>query len=153
MTDWPTVELDPVARLRILARALPHVHLVERSIDAPVARVWSIAGDLEDGVPRFETLVRRARVLARDGERLQLEATSPFGATRFDVLLRPGFCVMHGGSTDIGMAAASEGAGTRFAHFEGHRRFGRFAWPYLAWSMRRELARLARLVERGKRTS
>ena len=152
MTDWPTVELDPVARLRILARALPHVRLVERHIAAPVARVWSIAGDLEHGVPRFETLVRTARVLVRDGERLQLEATGLFGATRLDVLLRPGFCVMHGGPTDIGMAAAPEGAGTRFAHFEGHRRFGRLAWPYFAWSIPRELARLARLVEAGDRT-
>lgn len=149
MTEWPNVELDPVVRLRILARALPHVHWVERYIESTPERVWAIAGDLEHGVPRFETLVRETRVLVRNDERLQLEARSAFGVTRFDVLLRPGFCVMHGGQTDIGMAAVPEGAGTRFAHFEGSRRFGRLAWPYLWWSIPREIARIAELAGRA----
>jgi hypothetical protein len=77
--------------------------------------------------------VRSARILARDGERLVLETRHPLGPrARFDVLLRPGLCVMRARFADVGMAAAALPDGrTRLAHYEGSRPLGRLAWPLL----------------------
>ena len=52
--DWPLAELDPVQRMRVLVAGLPHVALAERVIEAPFEAVWAIAGDLVNGVPRFD---------------------------------------------------------------------------------------------------
>ena len=149
--SWPQVGLDPVARLRALAAALPHVSLEERVIEAPFARVWSYIEDLERGVPQFEGNVRRVRILRREGERLWLESDGPLGSTlRMRAVLRPGWCVMGtgNGSVQIGMAARVEGPGrTRFAHFEGSRWLGRLARPLFRCFVRRDLASLTRLAE------
>jgi hypothetical protein len=145
---WPAIEVDPVARLRALAAALPWVSYEEAVIDAPFARVWSYIEDLERGVPRFEGNVRRIEILARDGERLALRSWSRGGLSmRLDAVLRPGWCVMRGALGEIGMAAAPAGAAaTRFAHFEGSRRLGRIARPIFRRFVRRDLARLAELA-------
>jgi len=152
--SWPRVELDPVAKLRALAAALPHVALEERLIEAPFARVWSFIDDLERGVPQFEGNVRRLRVMRREGERLWLESEGPLGLSlRMQAVLRPGWCVMHtaSGSAQIGMAARAEGPGrTRFAHFEGSRWLGRVGRPLFRGFVRRDLANLARLAEAQK---
>ena len=149
--SWPGVDLDPVARLRALAAALPHVSLEERVIEAPFGRVWSFIEDLERGVPRFEGNVRRIEVLRREGERLWLASEGPLGATlRMEAVLRPGWCVMGtaSGSVQIGMAASALGpARTRFAHFEGSRWLGRAGRPLFRAFVRRDLASLARLAE------
>ena len=150
MSDWPRVELDPVARLRALAAGLPHVALVECVLDAPVARVWSIVGDLEHGVPRFEDGVRSARIVARTGERLEVVTQNALGVPmRFRAVLRPGWCVMHSQLADIGMAVAPEDGGerTRFAHFEGSRWLGRAGRRYVRRRVLRDCERLRALLK------
>jgi hypothetical protein len=125
------VELDPVARLRVLAAALPHVWLVESVLDAPFEAVWAVAGDLE-GAPSFETLVGEVRVLERNGPELQI--ASRVGPARFRLV-------------DVGMAARPEGRGqTRFAHYEGIRSLGRLVHPWLRWTLPRELRAIEKLA-------
>jgi hypothetical protein len=145
---WPSALVDPVARLRALAAALPWVSYEEAVIAAPFARVWSYIDDLERGVPQFERNVRRLEIIARDGDALVLRSWSPGGLSmRLDAVLRPGWCVMRGALGEIGMAAAPAGPGaTRFAHFEGSRRLGRIARPIFRRFVRRDLARLAALA-------
>ena len=151
MSRWPSVEIDPVVRLRALAAGLPHVCLVECELDAPPERVWSIVGDLERGVPRFEDGVRSARIIARSGERLEVVTRGALGIPmRFDAVLRPGWCVMGtaSGSAQIGMAARSEGPGrTRFAHFEGSRWLGRAGRGWFRRRVLGDFERLRRLLE------
>lgn len=147
--DWPSVEIDPVVRLRALAAGLPHVELAECVLDAPPERVWAIVGDLERGVPRFETNVRSARITARSGERLEVVTRGALGLPmRFDAVLRPGWCVMHSRLADIGMAVAAEDGGrrTRFAHFEGSRWLGRVGRGLFRRSVLRDFERLRRLL-------
>ena len=147
--NWPVAELDPVQRMRALAAGLPHVTLIESVIQAPFDAVWAVAGDLVNGVPRFEHHVRRIEILSQEHERLELLASGPLGLRmRYDVTLRPGWCVMRSWASDIGMAAAPEGEGcTRFAHYEGSRWLGRLGRVWFASQIRGDLANLARLVE------
>ncbi len=149
--DWPLAELDPVQRMRVLAAGLPHVALAETVIEARFDAVWAIAGDLVNGVPRFEHDVERIEILSQEHDRLELMASGPLGLRmRFDTILRPGWCVMRSRLADIGMAAAPEGEGrTRFAHYEGSRWLGRPGRRWFARLIRRDLANLARLVENG----
>ena len=149
MSDWPQVELDPVARLRALAAGLPHVALVECVLDASPERVWSIVGDLERGVPRFEDGVRSAVITARAGERLGVVTRGALGLPmRFDAVLRPGWCVMHSRLADIGMAVAAQDGGrrTRFAHFEGSRWLGRLGRGWFRRRVERDFERLRHLL-------
>jgi hypothetical protein len=149
---WPAAALDPVARLRALAAALPWVSYEEAVIAAPFERVWCYIADMERGVPQFEANVRRLEIVAREGDQLVLRSWARAGLSmRLDAVLRPGWCVMRGALGEIGMAAAPVGpAATRFAHFEGSRRLGRIARPLFRRFVRRDLARLAALAERDK---
>lgn len=143
---WPEVELDPVARLRVLAAALPHVCLVESVLDAPFEAVWAVAGDLE-GAPSFETLVGEVRILERNGPELQIASRVGPARFRLGARLEEGFCLMHGNGLDVGMAARPEGGGrTRFAHYEGIRSLGRLAHPWLRWTLPRELRTIEKLA-------
>ena len=149
MSGWPEARIDAVARLRALAAGLPHVVLAECVLEAPFERVWAIVGDLERGVPRFEANVSAARITAREGDRLVLEARHPLGPrVRFDVVLQPGYCVMRARFADVGMAAVAEPGGlrTRLAHYEGSRPLGRLAWPLLRRNIRADFAALRRLL-------
>jgi hypothetical protein len=148
--DWPKVVPDEVVRLRALAAAMPHVLLLERDFDVPFDVFWNLVGDLEQGVPQFEQAVGRSRIIQRDGESLVLDARTAWGGTeRFDVVLRPGYCVMRSRSFDIGMAArALADGGTRFAHFEGSRLLGRIARPLARYSIRSDFKQLERLFRR-----
>jgi len=149
VSDWPRVEIDPVARLRALAAGLPHVALVECVLDAPPERVWSIVGDLERGVPRFEDGVRSAVITARSGERLEVVTRGTLGLRmHFRAVLRPGWCVMHSRFADIGMAIAAQDDGrrTRFAHFEGSRWLGRLGRGWFRRRVQRDFERLRRLL-------
>jgi hypothetical protein len=111
--------LDPIARLRVIAAGLPDAVFAETIVDAPYASVWGIASDLEHGVPQFEPAVQAVEILKRRGERLQIAVQTSDG-TRLpmDVILRDGYCLMQSTAVAIGMAARTEGQGTRFAHFE-----------------------------------
>ena len=147
--SWPVAEVDRVARLRALAAGLPHIAWVEGVIEAPFDRVWAVAGDMEHGVPRFESHVRSVRILSRDGESLRLVArVGRLGLpVRLDVLLRPGWCVMRGRFSDIGMAAVDTGDGrTRFAHFEGLRGLRAVSRQILGPNLPGELERLEALA-------
>src|SRR4051794_26373395 len=50
--SWPTVDLDPVRRLRVLAAAIPGAAVAESVLDAPFDDVWSAATDFENAVPK-----------------------------------------------------------------------------------------------------
>ena len=147
MIDWPESTLDPVARLRVLAAALPDCHLEECVIDAPFEAVWGIAGDLEGGVPRLEQL-HSVRILERRGAELDLLVRGRLATRfRFRSVLRPGFCLMESRFSKVGMAAvALPGERTLFAHFEGIPLLGRFLRPLLRASIRGDFRRLAALA-------
>jgi hypothetical protein len=116
---WPSSELDPVRRMRILAAAIPQAAFRERVLDAAFDDLWRIAGDLEQGTPQWEKNTAALAIVRREGERLEVEIRSPFGIRlRALGVLRPGWCVMQGRFFAVGMAAAPEGERTRFAHFE-----------------------------------
>lgn len=146
---WPDAEIDPVMRMRLLAAGLPHVATDEAVFDRPFERVWSFLTDFEVTTPLFEGVVGRARILERRGERLTIETQSPLLGpwTRFDVVLRPGFCLMQSRIGQVGMAARPEGpTTTRFFHFEGSPALGRMLRPFFAWNIRQDFRRLRRLL-------
>lgn len=116
---WPSTELDPVQRMRVLVAAMPHAAFRERLLDAPFDDVWRVAADLEHGTARWEKNVAALSILRREADRLEVEIRSPFGfRLRANAILRPGWCVMQGRLFAVGMAATPEGDRTRFAHFE-----------------------------------
>jgi hypothetical protein len=150
--SWPTVELDNVTRLKILAAARPHLRFAETLVAAPFDRVWSIVGDMEQGTPRFETGIENVRIVEQDGSRLRLEAAGRVGpAMTLHAELRPGWCLMWSGPLEIGMAATAteDGAATRLAHFEGVRGAGVLLAPLFWWKIRRELREMSRLALSG----
>lgn len=120
---WPTVELDRVSQLRVLARALPGVALEERMIAAPFDVVWGFVSDLRSAVPQFDRDVGSIEILERDGDRLKIISRPPLVPipVRFDVELREGWCWMVARPQlyVVGMAAVPAGEHTRFAILEG----------------------------------
>ncbi len=120
--DWPVAELDPVRRMRVLAAATPGVAYAEKLIPAPFSAVWEIASDLEHELPRMITDLRSFEITSAQGERMTVHARGWLGQrARFDVVLRPGWCVMQSRFLIGGMAAVAEGDGTRFAFLGGLR--------------------------------
>jgi hypothetical protein len=146
---WPSAELDPVAKMRALAVALPRSAVDEIVLDVPFERFWAFIADLENNTPRFEGTVTGVRILERSGERLRLRAGMPGGfSTNFDVVLRPGWCLMQSRLGQVGMAARPEGPNqTRFIHLEGARFLGRLFRPYFVWNIRQDFRRLRQLLE------
>jgi hypothetical protein len=120
---WPTVELDRVAQLRVLSRALPGVALVERTIAAPFDVVWDFVSDLPNAVPRFDRDVASIEIVEHHGDRLKIISRPPIVPipVRFDVELREGWCWMVARPQlyVVGMAAVPDGDRTRFALLEG----------------------------------
>ncbi|MEV7024048.1 hypothetical protein [Kitasatospora sp. NPDC093558] len=118
-TRWPTVELDPVRRLRVMAAAAGrHPLFAERHYPASFDEVWSVASDLERELPHLVTALRSFEVGPGPGggRRLSGLATSAIGhRERFDIVLSPGWCLMQSKVLLGGMAAVAEGEGTRFA--------------------------------------
>ncbi|MER5416903.1 hypothetical protein ACFWB2_26310 [Streptomyces virginiae] len=132
--SWPVVaELDAVRRLRVIARATPGTTFAERPVDAPFDRVWGLVRDLEHQMPLMIGDIRSFTVTSAVGERLEATARSPLGMrARFDIVLRPGWCLMRSRFVIGGMAAVAEGDGTRLAFFGGLRLPGiRLAQPVL----------------------
>ncbi|WP_063754852.1 SRPBCC family protein [Streptomyces sp. NRRL F-2580] len=115
---WPVAELDAVRRLRVIARSTPGAGFAEQLIDAPLDQVWALASDLENQLPVMITDIRSFTVTSAVGEHLEARARSPLGLrTRFDVVMRPGWCLMQSRFVLGGMAAVAERDGTRFAFF------------------------------------
>lgn len=132
--DWPVADLDPVRRLRVLAASLRFpVYQAEIVLPTSADEVWAVASDLEHELPRCLSTVRSVRITREDGERLELMATGTLGQrARFDVVLRPGWCLMRSRFVVGAMAAVPEGDGTRFASLGGFRLPGvRLAAPLL----------------------
>jgi hypothetical protein len=120
--DWPVADLDPIRRMRVIAAATPGVAYAERLIAAPFSAVWEAASDLEHQLPRMITDLRSFEITSALGERMTARARGRLGQrARFDVVLRPGWCVMQSRFLVGGMAAVPEGAGTRFAFLGGLR--------------------------------
>ena len=147
--SWPSVELDPVRRLHVLAAAIPGAALAEALLDAPFDDVWAAATDFENAVPRIELFIGRARVVAREGEHVRVQVTPPMlrRPQPLDVVLRPGWCWMVSPMLVAGMAAVPDGERTRFAHLEAVTMpGGRLARPLLSAKM--ALAGELRRIER-----
>ena len=120
--DWPVAELDPVRRMRVLAAAIPGVAYAEKLIPAPFSAVWDAASDLEHQLPRMITDLRSFEITSARAERITARARGRLGQrASFDVVLRPGWCVMQSRFLIGGMAAAPEGESTRFAFLGGLR--------------------------------
>lgn len=144
--NWPNAELDEIRRLRVLAATVRFpVYYSEIVIPAPLETVWAVASDLEHELPRSLSSVRKAQVTRQDGEELELRAVGWLGQrARFDVVLRPGWCVMRSKFVLGAMAAVpdADGADTRFASLGGFRLPGaRLARPGLMWLGRRSMRR------------
>ena len=149
---WPTAELDPVDRMRALAAGLPHVATNETVFEAGFDRVWALVSDFEQYTAQIEAAVGAAKVVSRTGDRLVLHVKGPVPALsrwqRFDVVVRPGWCLMASRLGDIGMAARPEGDGrTRFFHFEGAALLGRLGKPLFAWNIRQDFRKMNDLLE------
>lgn len=123
--SWPVADLDTIRRLRILATAVPGAVVAETLIDASFEQTWAVAADLERELPRYLVDVRSVRITRREaaadaGERLEAYFRGYAGLRgRFDIVLRPGWCVMRSRFLLGGMAAVSEGERTRFAFLGG----------------------------------
>lgn len=117
---WPVADLDAIRRLRVLAAAVPGAVVAETTLPASFGQVWAVAADLEHELPRYLRDVRSVRITHADGERLQADARGYAGLrARFDIVLRPGWCVMRSRFLLGAMAAVAHGERTRFAFLTG----------------------------------
>src|SRR5262249_1275414 len=113
--SWPIADLDAVRRLHVLAAAVPGAVVAEALVPAPFDRVWAVAADLEGELPRYLSDVRSLRITRVDGEQLEADARGYAGLrAHFDIVLRPGWCVMRSRFLLGAMAAVAEGDRTRF---------------------------------------
>ena len=150
--NWPVAELDTIRRLRALAAAVPGAFVAETTLDAPFDQVWAVAADLEHELPAYLPDVRSFVVTRRDGERLQAHARGYAGLrAHFDIVLRPGWCVMRSRFLLGGLAAVPDGQRTRFAFLGGvHIPAQRAVAPALvtfgSWAAPRVLSRFASRV-------
>jgi hypothetical protein len=120
--DWPVAEFDPVRRMRVIAAATPGVAYAEKLIPAPFSAVWEAASDLEHELPRMVTDLRSFEIIGARGERMTARGRGRLGQrARFDVVPRPGWCMMQSRFLVGGMAAVPEAGGTRFAFLGGLR--------------------------------
>lgn len=152
--DWPVAELDPVRRMRVIAAATPGAAYAEKLIPAPFSAVWEAASDLERALPRMVTDLRSFEITGALGERMTASARGRLGQrARFDVVLRPGWCVMQSRFLIGGMAAVPEGDVTRFAFLGGVRLPGmRLLDPVLRPAVRRLAMRPISQLEHRLRT-
>lgn len=145
--QWPTADIDSIAALHVLAAVTPGAVVVETHVAKPFDDAWEIAGDLERALPRCVTDLRTFTITARDGDRLVATARGHSGLrARFDVVLRPGWCVMRSRFLLGGLAVAATPTGVRFACLGGLRLPG----LGLVAPLLRRLARplIARIVSR-----
>ena len=165
---WPELELDPIRRMRAIAAGLPHVAAREALFDVPVDRFWSFLTDFETNTAKIEGAVGEVRVLERQRdpvsaddpleagraeaqtERIVLDVRTPLlgSWTKFDVVVRPGWCLMQSRLGQIGMAASAAGSDkTRYFHFEGSTLLGRIGRPFFGWNIRQDFRKLRLLLD------
>jgi hypothetical protein len=132
--NWPISELDELRRLRVLQAAIPGTMLAETVLPATFEHVWSVISDVEHEFPGLVPDVRSIRIFSRDGERMRAMVHGRSGLRApFDMVLRPGWCLMQSRLLVFGMAAVPDGDATRFAYLAGLRLPGkRLLGPLLA---------------------
>jgi hypothetical protein len=119
---WPSVQIDPVQRLRVLAAAVRGPMYGEGLMEADLGAVWSIVSDLEHSLPDLILDVRSFEIESAEGERLTGLAIGRLGQrARFAVRLSSGWCLMQSRFVVGALAARQEAAGTRFAVMAGLR--------------------------------
>jgi hypothetical protein len=127
-TDWPTIDLDPVRRLRAAAAAVTGAHVTERLVDAPLDIVWAVLSDLEGGFGRVQPDMANVRVTSRSGDRVEALARSRYGPrAQLRGVVRPGWCWLQSRYLIIAMAAATEPDGRTRVAFTGGIRVARRA--------------------------
>jgi hypothetical protein len=140
--NWPVGEFDELRRLHVLHAALPGTMLAETVLPVGFDEVWSVIGDVERNFPGLVPDVRSIRILDRDGERLRAFVRGRSGLRApFDMILRPGWCLMQSRWLVFGMAATPAGDHTRFGYLAGLRLPGRRLVPPLLAPVQRRLAR------------
>jgi hypothetical protein len=113
---WPVAEIDSVRRMRVLAASIPGASYAEEYFDVPFELVWGYIGEMERSIPALVRVLRAFRIVEREGEHLKARAAGWLGNRgTFDVVLRPGWCLMQDRFVVGGFAAVREGAGTRVA--------------------------------------
>ncbi|HEY7048396.1 MAG TPA: hypothetical protein VH373_14350 [Jatrophihabitantaceae bacterium] len=151
---WPKADLDAVRRLHVLAAAVPGAVTAEALLPAPFDQVWAVAADLEGELPQYLPDVRSLRLTRVAGEQLEADARGYAGLrAHFDIVLRPGWCVMRSRFLLGAMAAVAEGDHTRFAFLTGAQLPGqRLVGPALGvlgrWAAPRVVARVGERVAR-----
>jgi hypothetical protein len=156
MSDWPSVSLTNVQRMRVLAAAIPNAQIGEAVLDAPFERVWAWFSDLEHNIPAFDGEVRRLRILERDGEHLRIKAWQGPGAVvslPFDVLLEPsGWCLMTAPARLYVVGMCADPIGTDRTHVALLEAIplgvGRLAQRFLTRHVAGDVRRIARLLTR-----
>jgi len=122
--NWPVTGFDDVHRLRVVAAATPGSTIHETVVDAPLERVWAVAGDLEGELSHWLFPdIRSVRVTTTDDPSRLVAVVRGYSGlrARFNVVLRPGWCLMQSRFLIGGMAAAPEDGSTRFAFLGGFR--------------------------------
>lgn len=107
-----------------MAASTPGTSLHQTVVAAPLESVWAVAADLEGELPRWLFAdVRSVEVTpTADSDRMVARVRGHSGLrARFDVVLRPGWCLMQSRFLLGGMAATNEGGVTRFAVLGGFR--------------------------------
>jgi hypothetical protein len=118
--NWPVGEPDAIGRLHVLGAVVPGAVVAETVIEASFDRVWAVVADLEGELPAYLADVRSLRITRTDGERLEAYARGYAGLrARFDIVLRPGWCVLRSRFLLGAMAAVPDGTSTRLAFLGG----------------------------------
>ncbi len=141
---WPVGEFDELHRLRVLHAALPGTMLAETVLPVDFDRLWSVISDVEHEFPGLVPDVRSIRILGRDGERIRTMVYGRSGLRApFEMILRPGWCLMQSRFLVFGMAAvaADDHDHTRFGYLAGLRVPGRRIIAPLLKPVRRRFAR------------
>ncbi|HEX5402235.1 MAG TPA: hypothetical protein VFX16_08035 [Pseudonocardiaceae bacterium] len=115
--SWPVADFDPVRRLQVIAATTPGASVHQTVLDVPLESVWAVAADLERELPRWLFPdIKSVRVTEGADDRLVMHVLGRSGLrARFDVVLRPGWCLMQSRFLLGGMAATEEHGRTRFA--------------------------------------
>jgi hypothetical protein len=120
--SWPSAEPDRISRLHVLAAMTPGAVVVETVLPHSFEEVWAVASDFERELPRCLVDVRSFTITRADGERLEADARGYLGLrARFEIILRPGWCVMRSRFLLGAMAAEPAATGIRFAFLGGFR--------------------------------
>ncbi len=155
---WPVAGLGPIGRARALGASIPSAAWAEGILDAPYDATWPWITDLETSIPRFDTQVRKVRVVDRvpvDGaQRLRITASTFGVAFPFEVRLEDGFCLMQARARLYLVLMAAEphdgGARTRFFHLEAIPLPGaRLVRGYLQRVVDSDFRNLSRLASQG----